>query len=251
MENELKEIIKELESELNVWQDFYEGKIKEKPDYTDYDYYEILKAKLEGINTALRILKNKEDSEEVKGLRITLKNALEVSKEQEREIGELKEKCESWKKRFEKWTSKKMFSIMKKAVYESKVPEKILVENAENKAKYFTEFLMSNPEYLKEIGFKKDTLKKVENATIQRVINEIKKSKEDLADLEHYQWAYWTDYLIRNYNLENKERWRVQVLTPYEDLSEKEKKSDRVWANKVINKLISNINRLNKKNGRN
>ena len=61
--------------------------------------------------------------------------------------------------------------------------------------------------------------------------------KEDLADLEHQQWIHWTKYLIENYNLENKERWRVQTQTKYKDLSEKEKDSDRTWADKVI-KLI-------------
>jgi len=60
---------------------------------------------------------------------------------------------------------------------------------------------------------------------------------EKLAELEHKQWAHWTEYMLENLNLENRERWKVQLRTTYKDLSEKEKESDRDWARKVI-KLI-------------
>ena len=57
---------------------------------------------------------------------------------------------------------------------------------------------------------------------------------EKLAALEHEQWAHWTRYMLDNLTSENIQRWRRQIETPYEDLSEKEKESDRVWARKVM-----------------
>lgn len=58
--------------------------------------------------------------------------------------------------------------------------------------------------------------------------------RETLADLEHQQWAHWTSYMLNNLTPENIERWRRQVETPYTQLSEKEKESDRIWADKVL-----------------
>lgn len=80
---------------------------------------------------------------------------------------------------------------------------------------------------------------------------------EKLADLEHQQWALWTRYMldqleeaigltfsefrVDNPNhpvtkkaYENIDRWRRQIETPYSELSEKEKDSDREWARKVL-----------------
>ena len=58
--------------------------------------------------------------------------------------------------------------------------------------------------------------------------------REELADLEHRQWAHWTRYMLGNLTPENIERWKRQTETPYNDLSEKEKDSDREWANEVM-----------------
>ena len=33
---------------------------------------------------------------------------------------------------------------------------------------------------------------------------------------------------------ENREKWKIQWLTPYKDLSGKEKEADRIWARKVF-----------------
>jgi len=57
---------------------------------------------------------------------------------------------------------------------------------------------------------------------------------EQLAALEHEQWAHWTSYMLDNDTVENVLRWRKQIETPYADLSEKEKESDREWARKVL-----------------
>ncbi len=56
----------------------------------------------------------------------------------------------------------------------------------------------------------------------------------ELAELEHQQWAHWTKYMLDNLTPENIERWNKQIETPYVELSEKEKDSDREWAEKVL-----------------
>lgn len=75
---------------------------------------------------------------------------------------------------------------------------------------------------------------------------------EALADLEHKQWAHWTRYMLETLGLfdaseeelssrgfdasqvENLRRWRRQIDTPYDQLTEREKDSDREWARKCI-----------------
>jgi len=57
---------------------------------------------------------------------------------------------------------------------------------------------------------------------------------EKLAALEHDQWAHWTKYMLANMTDENIARWKEQIDTPYSELSEKEKDSDREWAQKVL-----------------
>jgi len=65
---------------------------------------------------------------------------------------------------------------------------------------------------------------------------------EDLAELEHEQWAHWTQYMLDFLNgnipedLKQKRilQWRRQIDTSYKNLSEKEKESDREWARKVM-----------------
>lgn len=58
--------------------------------------------------------------------------------------------------------------------------------------------------------------------------------RERLAELEHEQWAHWTNYMLHNMTTENAERWALQVKTPYGDLSESEKNADREWADKSL-----------------
>lgn len=57
---------------------------------------------------------------------------------------------------------------------------------------------------------------------------------ERLAAHEHEQWAHWTRYMLDNLTEENIARWRQQIETDYQDLSESEKESDRQWARKAI-----------------
>lgn len=79
---------------------------------------------------------------------------------------------------------------------------------------------------------------------------------EALADLEHRQWAHWTGHMLEVLRevvglgfyearslspeppgiakaREALARWDRQIATPYADLSEAEKDSDREWARKA------------------
>ena len=57
---------------------------------------------------------------------------------------------------------------------------------------------------------------------------------EELADLEHTQWAHWTSYMLENLTKANIAKWKRQIKEPYFFLTEQAKESDRVWARKVI-----------------
>lgn len=57
---------------------------------------------------------------------------------------------------------------------------------------------------------------------------------EKLSDLEHKQWSHWTSYMLDNLTDDNIQRWKEQIKTSYNRLSEKEKESDREWARKVL-----------------
>ncbi len=57
---------------------------------------------------------------------------------------------------------------------------------------------------------------------------------ESLAAAEHSQWAHWTAYMLDNLSRENIIRWSLQIETPYAELTEAEKESDREWARKAV-----------------
>jgi hypothetical protein len=70
-----------------------------------------------------------------------------------------------------------------------------------------------------------------EEATLMDMTTPI---RERLATPEHEQWAHWTRYLLDHLTPENVERWRKQIDTPYDRLSESEKQSDREWADRAL-----------------
>lgn len=75
--------------------------------------------------------------------------------------------------------------------------------------------------------------------------------REELSDLAHEQWTAWMTYLfsISEANSDGSvtippqavERWQRQIKTPYEDLSELEKNSDRKEADKVISMVVGGL----------
>lgn len=75
--------------------------------------------------------------------------------------------------------------------------------------------------------------------TLEEEWNEM---RERAAALEHEQWTHWTAYflqvLLKDHpelgKDENIKQWSRQILTDYKDPSEKEKESDREWADKGI-----------------
>ena len=71
--------------------------------------------------------------------------------------------------------------------------------------------------------------------------------KEQLADISHEIWAHWMKYLFSRcedddlgmvISHEDAEHWKRQINTAYEDLTEREKDSDREQADKII-KIIN------------
>ena len=57
---------------------------------------------------------------------------------------------------------------------------------------------------------------------------------EWVSEIVHNQWANWAEYILDNMTEENIKRWRRQIETSYEDLSEEEKDSDRYFAKKYV-----------------
>lgn len=67
---------------------------------------------------------------------------------------------------------------------------------------------------------------------------------EGLADLAHEQWSGWIRYLFSRSTMTNEgtvvipsnlvARWQRQMHTPYRNLPDNEKESDRIEARKVI-----------------
>ncbi len=69
--------------------------------------------------------------------------------------------------------------------------------------------------------------------------------REKLSELEHQQWANWTFYFFTHILDEGQpEKWKKQVVTLYKDLSEKEKDSDRFYADKVLELFNSQIQKV-------
>ena len=68
--------------------------------------------------------------------------------------------------------------------------------------------------------------------------------RERLAENQHEIWVHWMEYLF-SVSIQNNDgsytipihkvnRWRRQMITPYGELSEQEKESDREQADKIF-----------------
>lgn len=74
---------------------------------------------------------------------------------------------------------------------------------------------------------------------------------EELASVEHERWSHWQRYLhaqcLRNSDgsltipSELVRRWEVQMNTPYSELSEKEKESDRDQVRRYLPIIVNVI----------
>ena len=74
---------------------------------------------------------------------------------------------------------------------------------------------------------------------------------EDLASIEHERWAHWQKYVhekgVRQPDgslllpAELVGRWEVQIATPYSDLSESEKQSDRDQVHRYLPRVLAEI----------
>lgn len=98
---------------------------------------------------------------------------------------------------------------------------------------------LSYPDVFQMMGDRRHLLTEVErlrgDAALGSLLREYSDATiEPLAALEHEQWAHWTAYMLSNLTPENINRWLRQIKTPYEQLSPREKNSDREWAEKVL-----------------
>ncbi len=75
--------------------------------------------------------------------------------------------------------------------------------------------------------------------------------REKLAEVQHAIWTHWMIYLFR-VSIQNEDgsytipadkvkHWMRQIHTPYSELSEREKESDREQADKVLAVLEEDI----------
>ena len=70
----------------------------------------------------------------------------------------------------------------------------------------------------------------------------VERSREKLADLEHKQWMFWSKNIINNEKIseDRLDKW-AGLWIDYSKLKEKDKESDRVWADEVIKELLKVI----------
>ena len=90
-------------------------------------------------------------------------------------------------------------------------------------------------------------VKKISDGTYHFSMNPIGEVREKLSALCHGQWAGWKVYQFSKgtYNADGSwtmpkwavDRWTRQMKTPYRELSEDEKESDRIEADKFIELL--------------
>lgn len=59
-------------------------------------------------------------------------------------------------------------------------------------------------------------------------------TRELVAAMEHDRWARWMEWQYEHDTPENHRRWVRQMNTPYDELSEAEKDSDRKEANDTL-----------------
>jgi len=93
---------------------------------------------------------------------------------------------------------------------------------------------------------------------IQTIRKEVEGKMEDWADKEHERWSKWQEYLhsqcFRSSEFTGAliipadlvARWERQIITPYTELSEKEKESDREQVRPYIKDILTLLTTLEK-----
>jgi len=82
----------------------------------------------------------------------------------------------------------------------------------------------------------------------EKIIGRVEERAEQVAEVQHEIWSHWMKYLFSvsklwgngtvNIPAEKVQRWKRQMCTPYAELTEREKDSDREQANKVLEVLL-------------
>lgn len=73
---------------------------------------------------------------------------------------------------------------------------------------------------------------------------------ERLADQEHERWSGWMKHMFDNWVPENINRWKNQMVTPYAELPEHSKESDRKEARETMRIVGPLLAQLEAKNER-
>lgn len=73
------------------------------------------------------------------------------------------------------------------------------------------------------------------------LIEKLEKMLETLADLEHDRWSRWMEYFYENEDDQMHIRWKALMNTPYAELTERQKESDRDEARKTIDTIIADL----------
>jgi hypothetical protein len=91
------------------------------------------------------------------------------------------------------------------------------------------------------------------DAQLKRVENALNAIVENLAHIEHERWSHWQTYMhsmgVRQadgsllISRDLVDRWDRQRSTPYAELSEREKESDREQVRKYMPLLLSTLSK--------
>lgn len=118
-----------------------------------------------------------------------------------------------------------------------------------------TDYILSNPE--QGTGDTQEDLRRAYTVILEQRDAEVREmvegNIEKWAEFEHIRWAKWQNYLHSHLTWNNdiqawvlphewKDRWQMQINTPYQNLTEKEKDSDREQVRPYIKSLLTQLN---------
>ena len=129
--------------------------------------------------------------------------------------------------------------IITKSVSKVEIGQSYIKATSSDGSVYTTRIIRGDTDLVKELDKQGIEYTDKDIACVGCALGRNNKLREKLAELEHEQWSHWTKYLIKNFTEDNILKWGKQAITPYYQLSEKEKDSDRVWADKVLKLLKS------------